>query len=123
MLLYISSFITEYHTKDNLLKALQDGEVEKIWLFHCDIDQDIRIVYFFPGKSVLGADVELIEYRRNIQKYFFECLDQWAKEEHESCHEEQVASKILNERELQCKKPQKVIVKTKGTGFEFIFIS
>lgn len=72
MLLYISSFhsdltfITEYHRKDNLLTDLQDGKVEKIWLFHCDIDQDIRIVYFFPGKSVLGADVELIEYRRNL---------------------------------------------------------
>jgi len=121
MLLYISSFITEYNTKDNLLRDFQDGKVEKIWLFRCEIDQDIRIVYFFPGKSVLGADVELIEYRRNLQKYFFECLVQWAKGEHESCHEEQVASKILDKKELQCKKPQKVIVL--GNGFECIFIS
>lgn len=106
------TFIIEYHTEDELLQGLQDGDVSKIWLFYCNDETDlkIRIVKFLPGNPVIGADVVVVRYRTNLQKYFFECLDQWAEEEHESCLEEQVASKILNKRELECKKPEQVIV-------------
>lgn len=117
------TFITEYRTIDELLQGLQDKTVDKIWLFDCNYngktELEIRIVYVFPDNPVIGADVELVRYRRNVQKYFFECLDQWAEEEPESCYEEQVASKILRKRELECQKPEEVIV----FGFAFAFLS
>ena len=108
----IVTFIAEFRTTDKLIQDLQHGKVDKIWLFDCNdkTDPKIRIVHVYPYNPVIGADVELVGYRRNLQKYFFKCLDQWAKEEHESCYEDQVASKILKKRELECKKPEKVIV-------------
>ena len=103
--------IAEFGTADELIQGLQDGEVDKIWLFDCnnETDQKIRIVHISYRSPIIGVNVELVEYRRNLQKNFFKCLEQWAGEEHESCYEEQVASKILKKRELECKKPEKVI--------------
>ena len=103
--------IIAYPTKRELLRGLQNDNVAKIWLFDCnnETDQEIRIVHILSGNPVIGADVKLVGYRKNLQKYLFECLDQWAEEEHESCYEDQVASRILKKRGLECQ-PNKVIV-------------
>lgn len=116
------ALIIAYDTEVELLQGLQDDKVAKIWLFDCNDESDLklRIVLVFPVNPVIGAHVELVEYRRNLQKYFFECLDRWAEEEHGSCYEKQVASRILKKGELECPKSEKVILF--GNGFDSVFI-
>jgi len=107
------AILKPYDTEVELLQGLQDDKVAKIWLFDCNDESDLklRIVLVFPVNPVIGAHVELVEYRRNLQKYFFECLDRWAEEEHGSCYEEQVASKILKKGELECPKSEKLFTR------------
>ena len=105
------TFIAEFRTAAKLIQDLQHGKVDKIWLFDCNNETDlkIRIVHILPYNPVIGANVELAGYRRNLQKYFLECLDKWAEEEHESCYEDQVALRILKKRKIECQKTEKVI--------------
>ena len=124
--------MAEYSTEEDLFYSLQDGKIDKAWLFACKengTEREFKIVKVLDVLPIIGvetaSDLLVRKRRKKVQGQFTECLNKWAKnknkkqeEEEEEQEEEQeeeeeallneVASNILDETSSESKKPEQV---------------
>ncbi|KAJ7351045.1 hypothetical protein OS493_037108 [Desmophyllum pertusum] len=116
------AILKEYSTESDLFQSLQDGTVDKIWLFDCKengIKQDFMIVNRLDvtrGKApVVGVEIKLPEYKNRLKKVLDQCLRKWARNETADEAEEsflkQVASRILgDEADWDAQEPERYCI-------------
>lgn len=103
--------LIEYSTEDDLAQSLQDGKIDKAWLFACkeeETNRQFKIVKVLNVLPIIGAEITRIVSRRGIHGPFNKCFEQWKKkkmkeekEEEENLNE--VVSNILGETNSESK--------------------
>lgn len=78
----IFNFFAEYPTESDLFESLEDGKVDKIWLFDCQknrTERDFMIVKVFGVSPVIGAETKLARSKPKMEIMFDRCLKAWAE--------------------------------------------
>ncbi|KAL9979005.1 hypothetical protein ACROYT_G016595 [Oculina patagonica] len=104
--------LIEYPTEDDLFRGLEDGIVDKIWLFDCKQNgekRQFKIVRILDVPPVIGAEVKLAakNNKTKLKKIFDGCLKKWAEDQEDDGDDlEKAASNILKAEEWETEIPE-----------------
>ena len=101
---------------EDLDQSLQDGKIDKAWLFDCkkkETKLEFKIVKDLNVLPIIRAKPTRIVSRRGIHGAFNKCFDQWKKGKMKEDKEEEtllneVVSSILGEENSESKTPEQV---------------